>query len=120
MILGSGIKYNSRNSIPITGKAENYSIKLSHGFAATNLIWLMAITIKKTKCFFFSNEENILRRWREYFEDLLNEVTIVPLETQEVHLKIKNTITALKIFLTIKILKDLWMKSDLNGRCLVA
>jgi len=63
----------------------------------------MAISIKRPKCFFFSNEENILRRWREYFKDLLNEVTIIPLETQEVNLKIKNTITALKIFLTVKI-----------------
>jgi len=47
----------------------------------------------------------MLGRWREYFKDLLNIVTSTTLNTREVRLGEKNTITAAEIFLVIKTLK---------------
>jgi len=37
-----------------------------------------------------SNEKDILNRWREYYKDLLNPVTITPPDAPEVHLRRKS------------------------------
>jgi len=44
------------------------------------------------------SNEDILGRWREYYEDLLNPITsIPPMDTQEIHLEVENTTTAAEV-----------------------
>jgi len=55
----------------------------------------IARSIKDRNGVLLSNE-NMLGRWREYLEDLLNLVTFAPLRSQEMHLGEENTIAAAK------------------------
>ena len=53
-----------------------------------------------------SNEKDILSRWREYFEDLLNPVRTTTFDTQEIHFGEESNLTAAEISMAIRSLKS--------------
>jgi len=70
------------------------------GFSAEKIS--IARSIKDQSSVLVSNEEDTLGRWRNYFKDLLNPVTIAPSYIQELHLGEENAIMAAKVFLAVK------------------
>jgi len=62
----------------------------------------IAFSIKDQNGVLLCNEEDILDRRREHFKDLWNPVTIIPPDTQKIHLREDNIITAPEVFLAVK------------------
>ena len=87
------------NWIPINGKQTKCSGK-RYGVLAAKVSYY-AKSIKDQNGVLLGNAKDILGRWREYFKDLLNPVTIAPPNTHEVHLGEENTINATEVFLAV-------------------
>ena len=80
-----------------TGKPAKCSGNPFGVFVAEDLILLDPI--KDQNIVFLSNEEDVLDRWTQCVKDHLNEDTVTPSDTQDVHFGKENTVNATVGFL---------------------
>ena len=77
-----------------------------------------AVPIRDNKGVLLTNKEDILARWKEYFEGLLNPVSCATADTQHIHFEEEITLSEVEIAQAIKSLKAgkaaAVMKSDLR------
>jgi len=81
--------------------ASKQSVLANYTASSRQKVSCYAKSIKDQNGVLLGNAKDILGRWREYFKDLFNPVTIAPPITHEVHLGEENTINATEVFFAV-------------------